>query len=281
MASLGRPKWSSAPPAAAGAADRVSQLHGGGGGGGGSAGGGGGSGGGGGPAGGTAAGAPAAEVRLQLEVQDLREALALAEGERDRLRASDAVLQAAVEDQNKQLGLAHARTAVLEREHKLLQGAMQRSEAIHTTEIEHFTRKAQEATAGAQQLVKGVAAMGTVKQELADLMLDMRFQHADGQQPRVREERAQLAEELREQDVLVIIGSLRASLKSLWDFKEWAEDELSLKGMKKREAIVTAKIDRLEEEKQGLEKERDQGQVEVHRLQVSACCGSASEEAGD
>ncbi|GAX81896.1 hypothetical protein CEUSTIGMA_g9324.t1 [Chlamydomonas eustigma] len=129
----------------------------------------------------------------------------------------------------RQLNGETRRIGMLESEIKLCVAAAQKAEAAHAEELARAESDVKRVLAERRTLVQRFQLIEVVEDAVRELYMQMKDRTADGGIPTPEQLQAEKAA-LKEENILVVLGSLHAMLKGLWSFK--VEAEADLRGMR-------------------------------------------------
>ncbi|KXZ49084.1 hypothetical protein GPECTOR_23g17 [Gonium pectorale] len=129
-----------------------------------------------------------------------------------------------------QLESEQRRNAMLESELGLSLAASQRAEAAHAVELAAVEGDVARVLAERRGLLEKLAGIEVVEDAVREMVVQMKvrrgaFRVGDDESPPPEQLQAE-KEALREENILTVLGSLKAILKTLWTFKVEAEEDL-------------------------------------------------------
>ncbi|KAG2501510.1 hypothetical protein HYH03_000017 [Edaphochlamys debaryana] len=124
-----------------------------------------------------------------------------------------------------QLESEQRRAAMLESELSLALAAMSRAEAAHAEELAKVEGDVARVLAERRGLLEKLQGIEVVEDAVREMVVQMKNRVGDDELPSPDQLQAE-KEALKTENILTVLGSLRATLKSLWTFKVEAEEDL-------------------------------------------------------
>ncbi|GLC41737.1 hypothetical protein PLESTB_000682700 [Pleodorina starrii] len=124
-----------------------------------------------------------------------------------------------------QLESEQRRASMLESELGLALAASSRAEAAHASELAKVEGDVARVLAERRGLLEKLQGIEVVEDAVREMVVQMKFRVGDDERPTPEQLQSE-KEALRDENILTVLGSLKATLKTLWTFKVEAEEDM-------------------------------------------------------
>ncbi|GIL86682.1 hypothetical protein Vretimale_11487 [Volvox reticuliferus] len=124
-----------------------------------------------------------------------------------------------------QLESEQRRASMLESELGLALAASNRAETAHAAELAKVEGDVARVLAERRGLLEKLQGIEVVEDAVREMVVQMKFRVGDDERPTPEQLQAE-KEALRDENILTVLGTLKATLKTLWTFKVEAEEDM-------------------------------------------------------